>query len=109
MSIGQFCNPCDVSSQAPFNGSLVEGSLEWVGEHGWQPLDVCIDWQEDNLDYLDNLASLDNSDGLDNLDVEDNLGGVENSIAMRCNLVPSGEGYWHLEGCLNLDTACALS
>ena len=87
------------SSQAPFNGLLVEGSLEWVGEHGWQPLDVCIDWQEDNLG------------GLDNFDVEDNLGGVENSdsIAMRCNLVPSGEGYWHLEGCLNLDTACALS
>ena len=90
--------------------------MEWVGEHGWQPLDVCIDWQ-DNPSRLDNLGSLDNLDVVDdlgspdNLDVVDDLRGVDNfdSIAMRCNLVSSGETYWHLEGCLNLQTACALS
>merc|ERR1712098_624929 len=36
--------------QAPLKGALLEGSLEWVGEHGWQPLDICIDWQ-DNMHW----------------------------------------------------------
>ena len=81
------------SSQAPLKGALLEGSLEWVGEPGWEPLDVCFDWL-DNLHRLDNLGGLDNSD----------------NVAMRCNLVSSGETLtWHLEGCLNLNTACALS
>ena len=78
------------SSQAPLKGALLEGSLEWVGEHGFQPLDVCIDWQ-------DNVHRLDNQGGLDSTD----------TVAMRCNLVSSGETYWHIEECVNLTTPCA--
>jgi len=78
--------------QAPLKGALLEGSLEWVGEHGWKPLNVCIDWQ-DNVNRLDNLGGLDNSD----------------NVAMQCNLVSSGETYWHLEGCLDLNTTCTLA
>jgi len=75
---------------APLKGALLEGSLEWVGERGFQPLDVCIDWQ-------DNMHRLDNQGGLDNTDI----------VAMRCNLVSSGETYWHIEECVNLTTPCA--
>ena len=81
--------------------------MEWVGEHGWQPLDVCIDWQ-DNPSRLENPRGLDNFGRLDNFDVVDDLDNFD-SVAMQCNLVSSGETYWHLEGCLNLQTACALS
>jgi len=76
--------------QAPLKGALLEGSLEWVGEHGWQPLDICIDWQ-------DNLHRLDSKGGLDNT----------YSVALRCNLVSIGETNWHIEGCLNLNTPCS--
>ena len=81
-----------ISSQAPLKGALLEGSLEWVGEHGWQPLDICIDWQ-------DNMHRLDSKGGLDNT----------YSVAMRCNLVSIGETNWHIEGCVNLNMPCALS
>jgi len=89
---------CD---QAPLNGVLQEGSLEWVGEKGWQPLDVCLDWQ----DHLGSLGEPDEP-GLNNQ--LKTLNKTE-SVAIRCNLVPSGETYWHLEGCQNLAQACALS
>ena len=77
------------SFQAPLKGVLLEGSLEWVGEDGFQPLDICIDWQ-------DNVHRLDNKGGLDNTE----------SVAMRCSLVANGETYWHIEECLNLNTPC---
>ena len=64
-------------------------------------MDVCLDWQ----DHLDSLGEPDEP-GLNNQ--LKTLNKTE-SVAIRCNLVPSGETYWHLEGCQNLTQACALS